>query len=214
MEKLFLAKIKDSNDRDCVYYLDLSSGKFECNHYFSGLHICGACFSGFQEELKNEVNNNYNNLDTILSKDDFNVLFQFDKNISDLGYSIVMGDERYQKGLEIVSSIQYIIDKLNSNENEQMFAKVINDEKDYCINEYDFSSEEIDEIFDNYCGDYKDRSIIVAVYSDKDDMVYEEKFAMGYENTPYFDDDAFGDDLLNDEHYYELNSGRIVQYAY
>ena len=42
----------------------------------------------------------------------------------------------------------------------------------------------------------------------------EEKWSLGYENQPYFDDEAFGDDLLNSESYLELDSGKIVEYAY
>lgn len=47
MEKLFLAKIKNDDDRDIVKYIEFSG--FECNHYFGGLHIHGACFCGFEK---------------------------------------------------------------------------------------------------------------------------------------------------------------------
>ena len=57
MEKLFLAKIKNSDDRDIVKYIEFSG--FECNHYFGGLHIHGACFCGFEKELRDIVENNF-----------------------------------------------------------------------------------------------------------------------------------------------------------
>ena len=33
-ERLFLYRIKDSDDRDCCAYIDADGSKFECNHYF------------------------------------------------------------------------------------------------------------------------------------------------------------------------------------
>ena len=50
--------------------------------------------------------------------------------------------------------------------------------------------------------------------NDFDDMVEEEKFSLGYENQPYFDDESFGNNLLQSDSYYELESGRIVYYSY
>ena len=109
MEKIFLAKVKNSDDRDCVKYMEFEG--FECGHYFGGLYIEGACFGGF-------------NLD------------------------------------------------------------------------------------------YRDRAIVGTIFSNKDEMIEKEKWSLGYENQPYFDDEAFGDDLLNSESYLELDSGKIVEYAY
>ena len=45
-EHLFLYRIKDSDDRDCCAYVDAAGPKFECNHYFSSINICGSCYFG------------------------------------------------------------------------------------------------------------------------------------------------------------------------
>lgn len=45
-EHLFLYRIKDSDDRDCCAYIDAAGPKFECNHYFSSIRLCGSCYSG------------------------------------------------------------------------------------------------------------------------------------------------------------------------
>ena len=45
-------------------------------------------------------------------------------------------------------------------------------------------------------------------------MIEKEKWSFGYENQQYFDDEAFGDDLLNSGSYLELDSGKIVEYDY
>lgn len=216
---VFLAKVKNSDDRDCVKYLDLTSGEFECDHYFRGLHISGACFSGFKTELEEEVNNNFDNLETILTKDDFLRLFEFDKQISDLGYGIKKDDERYNKGLEFGKSIQDIIDKLMGKENEQLFAKVIKDEKEYCQEKYNLTNEEVEEIFSNYYYDYQDRAIISRVFDDVEECgeeefdVYSEGNISDYMKN-FIDYKAFGEDLIyNSEGYYQLESGRVVYYS-
>jgi hypothetical protein len=220
MEYLFLAKIKDSDDRDCVKYFDLDSGKFECDHYFSSLRISGACFSGFEKEFEEEVNNNYDNLETILTKEELLRLFKFNKEIKDLGYGITKGDERYEKGLKICQSIQDIIDKLMSDENKQLFSKVIDDEKEYCKDEYNLSDEEVNEIFDNYGLDYRDRAIISTIFNSIEECGEEEfdTYSEGQISDhmkQFVDYEAFGRDLIyNSEGYYELESGRVVYYAY
>lgn len=107
-----------------------------------------------------------------------------------------------------------IVWKLQSNENKELFEKVIADEKEYVKNEYNLSDLEVDDIFENYGLEYQDRAIISYVFSDFDDMVYEEKFNFGYDEQPYFDDESFGYDLLESENYYKLDSGKIVSYNY
>ena len=72
--RLFLAKVKNSDDRDIVKYIEFTG--FECNHYFGGLHIEGAWFSGFEKEFRNLVENNFAELETILTKDEFTNLFK------------------------------------------------------------------------------------------------------------------------------------------
>lgn len=213
MEKIFLAKVKNSDDRDCVKYMEFEG--FECGHYFGGLHIEGACFSGFEKEFRNLVENNFEELETILTKDEFIKLFKLNDELKALGYGIEKDSDKYNKGLEIIKEYQNTIEKrLLSEENKQLFEKVKNDEKEYIKKEYYLSDDEVNEIFDNYNLDYRDRAIVSAIFRDKDEMIEEEKWSFGYENQPYFDDEAFGDDLLNSESYLELESGKIVEYAY
>jgi len=212
MEKIFLAKIKNDNDRDVVNYLEFNG--FECNHYFGGLHICGACFGGFETELRKIVENNFEDLETILTKEEFMKLFELNDRIKALGYGIERGSDKYNEGIEIINEYENTIEKkLLSEENKQLFAKVVEEEKEYVMNEYNLSREEVEEAFDNYNGAYKDRAIISTVFKDFDDMVEEEKWSCGYDKQPYFDNEAFGNDLLESGYYYELPSGRIVAYA-
>ena len=211
--RLFLAKVKNSDDRDIVKYIEFTG--FECNHYFGGLHIESACFSGFEKEFRNLVENNFEELETILTKDEFIKLFKLNDELKALGYGIEKDSDKYNKGLEIIKEYQDTIEKkLQSNENKELFEKVIEDEKEYVKKEYNLSDLEVDDIFENYGLEYQDRAIISHIFRDFDDMVYEEKFNFGYDEQPYFDDESFGYDLLENENYYKLDSGKIVSYNY
>lgn len=211
--RLFLAKVKNSDDRDIVKYIEFTG--FECNHYFGGLHIEGACFGGFEKEFRNLVENNFEELETILTKDEFIKLFKLNDELKALGYGIEKDSDKYNKGLEIIKEYENTIEKkLQSNENKELFEKVIADEKEYVKNEYNLSDLEVDDIFENYGLEYQDRAIISHIFRDFDDMVYEEKFNFGYDKQPYFDDESFGYDLLENENYYKLDSGKIVSYNY
>lgn len=213
---LFLAKIKngfDNNARDIVKYLEFKG--FECDHYFSGLHIEGACFSGFEKELREVVENNFDALETILTRDEFMKLFELDDKISALGYGIKKDSEKYLEGMTILDEYKNTIEKkLTSEENKRLFEKVIIDEKEFVKNEYDLTDDEVEFVFGNYGLEYQDRAIISAVYNDEFDFIEEEKFAFGYDKVPYFDDNAFLDDLLQNECNIRLESGKIVTYAY
>lgn len=99
-------------------------------------------------------------------------------------------------------------------ENNDLFSKVIEEEKAICMKAYDLTKEEVDYIFQCYEGVYQDKSIIGAIYKDKQDLAENEKFNLGYDKIPYFDDNAFVNDLLESNNYLELNSGRIVYLSY
>ena len=213
MRKIFLAKENNTDDRDCVKYIEFSG--FECNHYFGGLHIHGACFCGYEKELREDIKNNYENYTTILSKEDFEHLFDIDDRIRALGYGIEKGSEKYNEGTALINEYKTSIEpKLLSEANEELFDKVIEEEKEFVAEEYDLLRADVDEIFDCYNLEYQDRAIVGYVYDDIDELVENEKFNLGYDDCPYFDDEAFAEDLLNDDYYLELSDGRIASYMY
>jgi hypothetical protein len=212
---VFLYKENDSEDRDCVKYTDMPIGKFECNYYFSGIGLTGACFSTYLDWKNDETPIDFDNITTILSKEDFSKLIEFDKIIIKLGYGIVEGDDKYQKGIKAIQEIQPIIDKLNSEENENLFKQVIQEEKEWAMEEYNLSQEEVDLIFESSSLDYQDRSIISYIWRDIDDCAMDEADAYGLIANEtverYFDYDQFGQDLLNDGNYFPLDDGRVVK---
>lgn len=217
MENLFLAKIKNSDDRDCVFYVELRG--FECNHYFGGLSLCGACFSGYYDEFKERVENDFDTLETIYTKEEMQELFRLNDELKSLGYGIEKDSDKYNKGVEILNKINCMLDKLKSGDNEELFQNIIEEEKEYCMQKYNLSREQIDDIFDNTKDDYEDRSIICAVYEDKEDLFKDLVFngllpEIDDDLIDYIDIDNYVEDkVLIYDCYYELDDGRIVYYA-
>ena len=82
------------------------------------------------------------------------------------------------------------------------------------------SQEDVDYIFDNYNDDYQDREIVNGIYDSTYDLGYEEAWELGYVNKNdstierYFDFEKFGEDLLEDDNYLELPSGKIASLCY
>ena len=214
MSKVFLYKEIDCNDRDCCAYIESRPMRFECNHYFGGVNLHGSCYCGSKFAPYEEIK-------TVLTKDEYDALIKFSKEIKRIGYGVTIGDERYKKGLELCEGIQYVYDKLNSEENQKLFKEVQQEEIEYLMEEHDLSDEDVKKIFNEYAQVYRDRSIVGSVYEDYEELGYEEAWSMGYikDNDPismrYFDTEKFGEDLVNDDgRYLELNDGRIVSLNY
>ena len=209
--KTFLYK-DNSEDRDCVKYIELRF-ELECGHYFTGVRLVGPCFSSSLDYAKPV----YDNIKTILTRVEFEQLIEYDKAIGELKYGIVEGDARYLKGRELQAGIQNIVDKLQSNENKELFEKIIEEEKDYMSDEYGLDEDDIDIIFSTYYLMYRDRGIISYVFNSVSDMGYEEAEQLGYltkDNERWFDYEQFGKDLVEDEQYLELSDGRVVYLNY
>jgi len=206
-KKLFIFKELDTNNRDCVCYI--VRPKFECGHYFGCINLTGACFSKSLEFPKN--------IKTILTKKEMMRLINIDKAIKVLGYGIKKDSLKYKKGLKILQDIESIFKKLESKENQKLFEEVIEEEKEYLREEMRLDNNEIDEIFDNYYLDYRDRGIVGSIYADSEELgmeeaeTYIENFA---QVSRYFDYEVFAGDLLEGETYIELSSGRCVSLNY
>ena len=211
-EYVFLYK-ENTEDRDCCAYIETEPMRWECDHYFGSVILHGACYSKHKFA-------NYEDIKTVLTEDEYNQLIQFSKDIDDLGYGITKDDERYNKGVELCKAIQPIYDKLLSEENENLFNEIIEEEKEYLMDEYNLDEDDIEMIFDNYGLDYRDRAVVGYVFRDAYDLGYEEAWSLGYVKNDdsivsrYFDFESFGEDLANEEEYCKLGDGRIVSLMY
>ena len=212
-EYIFLYK-DNTEDRDCCAYIEARAERFECGHYFGSVILHGACYSGHDFA-------DYDDIKTVLTEEEYNQLIKFNKDINDLGYGITKGDERYNKGIELCKAIQPIYDKLLSEENEEFFEQIQEEEKEYLMDEYNLDEDDIETIFDNYGLDYRDRAVVGHVYDDTYDLGYETAWSYGYVGNGdsimdrYFDFEKFGEDLVNkDEYYCQLADGRCVSLMY
>lgn len=210
---IFLYREKDSDDRDCCAYIE-PQPRWECDHYFGSVTLHGACYCGHDFPK-------YEDVETVLNKKEYNALVKYDKDLHKLGYGIKRGDERYEKGMALAEKMRPIFDKLESDKAKEFQQKIIDSEIEWMKDEYNLSDEDIEKIFDEYYLDYRDRGIIGYVWDDIDEAAEEEAWQLGYVslkgNEPkdrYFDYEKFGEDLLENESYLELDDGRIVRLNY
>lgn len=210
--KYFLYKNKKTEE---VVYIDNSSFEWECGHYFSGLHLCGSRFYG-----KGELPN-YEDISTVMSEKDFKTLLSYSDEISKLGYGLDKNEEKRLKGQDICNKAHSLILRvLATEENQSLFDQIIEEEKYALADKYCLSKEDVDYIFDNYNDDYKDREIVNCIFDSTYDLGYEEAWELGYISRNdsicerYFDFEKFGNDLLEEDSYLELPSGKIVSLCY
>lgn len=206
---LFLYRLKNSEDRDACAYIDEIPSTFDCEHYFGGIAIQGACYYGGEFA-------SYEDIETILTKNEYEMLLKFSEDIKQLGYGIKEGDLRYIQGVDLIKDIQVVYDKLQSEEAEKFEEKIMDDEKEIMMDMWNLSEDEIEEILNDYSLDYKDRSIIGYVYDDLEELAeneIEQWFDVPDFLENYIDYSKFGEDLLEDgEIYKELENGRVVYY--
>lgn len=210
----FLYKENNSNNRDCVKYLEVNRiGELECGHYFPSLNVTGACFS----QSLNVSEMNLNEITSILTAEDFQLLDEYDNFVHNLGYGITKDDEKYLSGMKEFEKILSVIEKIKSKENEILFEKIQEEEKEYLAEEYSLNEEDVEEIFNNYGLDYRDRGIVSYIWDSIEEVAEEEAEQLGYVtewNERYFNYEKFGEDLLESENYLELSNGRIAVLNY
>lgn len=205
---MFIFKEINTNDRDCVNYIERP--KFVCDHYFSNLKLEGACFSmslKFPENIK-----------TILTKEEISQLLNYNIEINKLGYDIKEGSKKYKQGLKLIEKLKDIFKKLESKENLKLFKEIEEEEREYLCDKYQLTDEDINNIFDQYYLEYRDRGCIGVIYRNKDEMGMELIDCYHPEITEnikrYFDYEAFADNLLIGNDYIELDNGQCVSLNY
>lgn len=204
--RVFLYRVKDSDDRDCCCYIE--PPRFECDHYFSSVQPHGACYSG--GEFKP-----YEEIETVLTEDEYRLFLTLVDELKNLGFGITKGDERYQHGMFLCADLQFVFDKLSSPEGDAFFERIVESEKEYLEDTENLTRDEIDEIFDEYPLEYQDRSIFGSIYEDCEELGEDEAFQLGlfHDNDfveRYFDYEKFAEDIADDECHCRLSNGRIA----
>ena len=209
---IFLGRTKDEG---ICYYTQDEPAKFECGHYFASPYLTNAncLIHDFPD---------YENLETILSKDEYERLLKFKKDINELGFGITMYDDHYKKGFELSKSITDVYGKLISHDAREFFEKIQKDEKRKLVDFYKLTDYQINQIFDNYPLDYRDANIVATIYDDDYEIAEEfiDNFYFNIDDIPgfklsyYIDYDKLGHDLvLDSDKYLELDNERVIEYA-
>lgn len=208
MSKEYFLYKDNTEDRDCCAYIEKPS--FKCGHYFGRINLQGACYSGRSWA-------EYEDIKTILTKEEYQMLISYNEKVADIGFGIEKNSQKYEEGMRLCANLQPIFDKLNSPESEDFFEEIQQEEIEYLCDEYGFDEDDVQDIFDSYGLDYRDRAIVAAVYDNPEDFGYNEAVNLGYIDSgdqvidKYFDYARFGQDLVDeDENYIQLDDGRVV----
>lgn len=212
MSDLFLYRLKDSDDRDACAYIRNNYFPFECGHYFSAEQPCGACYSGREFPA-------YDEIETILTQTEYETFLKINEAVRNLGYGIEKDDDRYKAGMMLRRLAEPIMQRLKSQDASDFYQEICASEEEWLMEEYGLSFDDIVKIFEHYGLDYHDRAVVSCVFSDIDECAEEEAYSLGWINhdsysSRYFDFEAFGNDLLQEESYLELDDGRIVYLNY
>lgn len=203
-EMYFLLKENNTDDRDCVKYLEFD------NDNDTRIYICGACFCGLTKKDTQEILNNYDNLTTALTKEELIQLFEINNTWID------------DRTTDNATTLYNIKKKLESEENAKLFEQVQKEEIEWLYNEYGLDYNDIEKIFNHYELEYRDRAVVCRVWADTYKIgkyYFDECCRYKYGFSPYephMDYEKFGREIINSDEktYLELTDGRIVELNY
>ena len=215
-EKIFVGRNK-KHDRDACFYIE--KAEFEYG-YFSTPNPIGPCYSSGWEVYEGEYA--YENIETVLTKKEYQQFRTLCKELNSFGSGLNKSENVEKLKAAQAKSDElndFIIKHLCSDKAEKFKAKIAKSEKEYMMEEYNLEEDEVDEIIENYGLDYFDNGIISYVYDSSYDVAERAIDDCVYGNISedlkyYIDYDKLGDDLVNNDDYYELNDGRVVEYNY
>lgn len=201
--KTFMFREVDKDHRDCCSYLDA-----EYREGVLHLNTCGACFFG--SSIRGLPN--YDTIETVLTEEEYNAVSDYIR----VSKGILSNFEHLVKNLK--PTVEQAIKKLQSDEGEEFFEKIVADEMEYLKEQYDLSDKDIEDIFDAYPYEYKDRAVVGTVYEDYYELGETVAWDLGYVSqgtgeilSRYFNYEKFGEDLVEENgEYVELDDGRIV----
>lgn len=206
---------QDKKSKEVFYINTELSFNFETRrNYFSGIGLYSSCtYCTYLKE--------YEDIITILSKEDYNLLMKYDTVTKTLGYGVKEGGLRYNIGNEAMQMAKNIIKKLFSEENTKLYEDIMKKEKEYVSEEYNIDIEEVEDIFNNYPEPFKDRYIISNIYNSLEELAEEElrEYSIMDNNNAhifnrYFDFETFGEDLINEqEDTFLLSDDRVIRYT-
>jgi hypothetical protein len=140
--------------------------------------------------------------------------------ISDIDFeniTSILTEEEIKELLLCEKEAKHLIEKLESEENKKLFDEVLKEEREFMKDEYNLTDEDINEIYNEYYLEYRDRGIISVVFDSVEECGREEAFSLGtFEERlePFIDFEKYGESLLEGEQYLKLSDGRVVYLNY
>lgn len=198
--KKFLLKINRENQESIVAYVDpamLRKGHFN-------LSFCHPPHVVFDMLYEGEVK--YSDLTTLLTEEEFKAICR-DESIT---FRAIF--DKVKSG-EI--NIPDILNKVESEENEKLFERVIQEEKDYLINKEGMREDDVNYLFD-CLGDCKDSSALTGLFKNEKELgeyYVDDNYNVDSFLENYIDYEAIGRCILEDDsRYLKLPSGVIAEY--
>lgn len=115
----------------------------------------------------------------------------------------------------ILETIKAIIEKLNSEENEQLLNKIVDQELLAIKEKYSLEDKDIEELKQNYDIYYLDRNCVAQVFENYEELgrsMIEEVYNIPLHLHSYFNYEDYGYDVVNeDSRYLNLDDGRIIE---
>ena len=168
-------------EQNLIYHVDINQLQRFCNDeltldWLSSGFGCGTHSSWIR------IFNEFDKVETILTKEQFDMLAN----------RIPITKE----------GIKAIIEILNSDENDNLLNKIVEQELLALKEKYSLEDEDINELKMDYDICYLDRNCIAQVFKDYEELgryIIEETYNMPKELLPYFDYEDYGYDVVNDD---------------
>lgn len=199
--KKFLLKINRENQAPIVVYVDpatLRKGHFYLSFCPSPYNVYGMLYGG---EVK------YSDLTTLLTEEEFKAI---------CGNETISYHAIFDKVKSGEINIPDILNKVESEENEKLFERVIQEEKDYLINKEGMREDDVNYLFD-CLGEYRDSSALYGLFKNEKELgeyYVDDNYDVDSFLENYIDYEAIGRNLLEDDsRYLKLPSGLIAEYV-
>ena len=199
--KKFLLKINKEDKPPIVVYVDPST--LRKGHFH--LSFCHSPYNVFCMLSDGEVK--YSDLTTLLTEEEFKAI---------CGNETISYHAIFDKVKSGEINIPDILNKVESEENEKLFERIIREEKDYLINKEGMREDDVNYLFD-CLGDYRDSSALCRLFKNEKDLgecYVEDNYNVDSFLENYIDYEAIGRCLLEDDsRYLKLPSGLIAEYV-
>ena len=181
-------------ENNLIYHVEIGQLQRFCNDELT-LDWLTSGFGCGTHSSWTRIYNEFDNVETILTKEQFDMLANRIPITKD--------------------GIKAIIEILNSDENEQLLNKIVDQELLVLQDIYSLEDEDIKELKMDYDIYYLDRNCVAQVFKDYEELgrfIIEESYNLPRELYPYFNYENYGYDVVNEEsQYINLVDGRIIE---